>query len=91
MQPLVLREVIFADPDSIYSVFPSSFRGHAVEVDGSQHVENTTDIIRDAHFRASRFRIIRLRNDEALRNLDAASLTIFAEMKNSGVDSVASP
>lgn len=56
-----------------------------VEVDGSQHAESTADIRRDAHFRAHGFRIIRLWNDEVLRNLDAACLAILAELKSDGV------
>ncbi|KQY20978.1 endonuclease domain-containing protein [Rhizobium sp. Root483D2] len=55
-----------------------------VEVDGSQHAENSRDLVRDAFFRGQGFRILRFWNDEVVQNLDAVCLAILAELKNTG-------
>ncbi|WP_421873268.1 endonuclease domain-containing protein [Pararhizobium sp.] len=55
-----------------------------VEVDGSQHADNTRDLVRDAFFRGQGFRILRFWNDEVVQNLDAVCLAILAELKNTG-------
>lgn len=41
-----------------------------VEVDGAQHSENPADALRDAHFEASGFRVLRFWNDAIQRDLD---------------------
>ncbi len=55
-----------------------------VEVDGFQHAENARDLARDAFFRAEGFRILRFWNEEVVKNLDGACLTILSELRNSG-------
>jgi very-short-patch-repair endonuclease len=55
-----------------------------VEVDGSQHADNTRDLVRDAFFRGQGFRILRFWNDEVVQNLDAVCLAILTELKNTG-------
>jgi very-short-patch-repair endonuclease len=55
-----------------------------LEVDGSQHADNTRDLVRDAFFRGQGFRILRFWNDEVVQNLDAVCLAILAELKNTG-------
>ncbi|WP_276118244.1 endonuclease domain-containing protein [Pararhizobium qamdonense] len=55
-----------------------------VEVDGSQHADNTRDLVRNAFFRGQGFRILRFWNDEVVQNLDAVCLAILAELKNTG-------
>ena len=55
-----------------------------VEVDGSQHADNTRDLVRDALFRGQGFRILRFWNDEVVQNLDAVCLAILVELKNTG-------
>jgi len=55
-----------------------------IEVDGGQHAESKSDEIRDAFFRSQGFRVLRFWNDEVVRNVDGAVLTILAELRSSG-------
>ena len=55
-----------------------------VEVDGAQHAESTSDLVRDAHFSNQGFRIVRVWNHEVAANLEGVCLTILVELKNSG-------
>jgi very-short-patch-repair endonuclease len=55
-----------------------------VEVDGSQHVENDYDKMRDAALTAGGFRVLRFWNDEIVRNIDGACKHILLELKNTG-------
>ena len=55
-----------------------------VEVDGSQHADNTRDLVRDAFFRGQGFRILRFWNEEVVQNLDAVCPVILTELKNTG-------
>jgi very-short-patch-repair endonuclease len=57
-----------------------------IEVDGGQHAESTSDAIRDAFFQAQGFRVLRFWNDDVVKGLDGAVLTIRAELRNRGVD-----
>ena len=55
-----------------------------VEVDGFQHAESGRDLARDAFFHGQGFRILRFWNEEIVRNLDGACLTILSELRNTG-------
>jgi very-short-patch-repair endonuclease len=55
-----------------------------VEVDGSQHIENEYDRIRDAALVSAGFRVLRFWNDEVLKNLDGACKHILLELRNTG-------
>jgi very-short-patch-repair endonuclease len=55
-----------------------------IEVDGGQHAESTSDAIRDAFFRAQGFHVLRFWNDDVVKGLDGAVLTIRAELRNRG-------
>ncbi len=50
-----------------------------VEVDGGQHSESVRDMVRDRHFEAKGFRILRAWNDEVERNIDGVCATILHE------------
>jgi len=41
-----------------------------VEVDGGQHAENQKDVVRDSYLRREGFRVLRLWNNDVLRNTD---------------------
>ncbi|MGH6890925.1 MAG: endonuclease domain-containing protein, partial [Dongiaceae bacterium] len=47
-----------------------------IEVDGGQHAQRTTDTQRDAWLLAHGYRTLRLWNNDVLRNLEGALLTI---------------
>jgi very-short-patch-repair endonuclease len=55
-----------------------------VEVDGGQHSESMRDDIRDRHFEAKGFRIVRVWNDEVERNIDGVCGTILSEAGRQG-------
>jgi very-short-patch-repair endonuclease len=57
-----------------------------IEVDGGQDAESTSDAIRDAFFQAQGFRVLRFWNDDVVKGLDGAVLTIRAELRNRGED-----
>ena len=48
-----------------------------VEVDGGQHAESVRDQVRDAHFRASGFRVLRFWNDNVIRNIGGVCAEIL--------------
>ena len=50
-----------------------------VEVDGGQHSESDSDAVRDRHFEAAGFRVLRFLNDDVLENIDGVCLTILRE------------
>jgi very-short-patch-repair endonuclease len=52
-----------------------------VEVDGGQHNDSLADAKRDRHFELKDFKIIRFWNDEVVKNIDGACLTILGEAK----------
>jgi len=52
-----------------------------VEADGSQHVENGADQVRDAWLKSQDFRILRFWNDDILRDTDAVSEAIHAALR----------
>ena len=52
-----------------------------VEADGSQHVENAADQARDAWLKSQGFRILRLWNNDILRDTDAAGEAILAALR----------
>lgn len=52
-----------------------------VEVDGGQHAESQHDAVRDRHFEAAGFRVLRLWNDEVLKNIDGVCLAILQEAR----------
>ena len=52
-----------------------------VEADGSQHVENDADQVRDAWLKSQDFRILRFWNDDILRDTDAVSEAIHAALR----------
>ena len=52
-----------------------------VEADGSQHVENGADQVRDAWLNSQDFRILRFWNDDILRDTDAVSEAIHAALR----------
>lgn len=52
-----------------------------VEVDGGQHSESQSDAVRDRHFEAAGFRVLRCWNDEVLKNLDGVCLAILREAR----------
>ena len=49
-----------------------------VELDGSQHAESTRDRTRDANLEERGFRVLRLWNDDVMRDLDSTCATILA-------------
>ncbi|WP_017966739.1 endonuclease domain-containing protein [Rhizobium leguminosarum] len=55
-----------------------------IEVDGSQHAENAADIVRDDHFKAEGFRILRFWNDEVENSLDFVCASILTQLRNRG-------
>jgi very-short-patch-repair endonuclease len=55
-----------------------------IEVDGSQHVESLSDRIRDRHFQAQGFHILRFWYDDVERNLEAVVMMIRAALLNRG-------
>ncbi|WP_342585819.1 MULTISPECIES: endonuclease domain-containing protein, partial [unclassified Mesorhizobium] len=55
-----------------------------IEVDGSQHADSQGDVVRDRHFEAHSFRILRFWNEEVERNLDAVCEAILQETKGRG-------
>ncbi|MDI6026068.1 DUF559 domain-containing protein [Corticibacterium sp. UT-5YL-CI-8] len=50
-----------------------------LEVDGSQHAQSESDLMRDRHFAALGFKILRFWNDDVLKNLDGVCQTILHE------------
>jgi very-short-patch-repair endonuclease len=52
-----------------------------VEVDGGQHADNPTDLVRDAWLQAQGFQVLRFWNNEVLQNIDGVLETIAAELK----------
>ncbi|WP_422358091.1 endonuclease domain-containing protein [Qipengyuania flava] len=52
-----------------------------VEADGSQHVENGADQVRDAWLKSQGFRVLRFWNDDILRDTDAVSEAIHAALR----------
>ncbi|MEC8713864.1 MAG: DUF559 domain-containing protein [Pseudomonadota bacterium] len=52
-----------------------------VEADGSQHVENGADQVRDAWLKSQDFRILRFWNDDILRDTDAVGEAIHAALR----------
>jgi very-short-patch-repair endonuclease len=52
-----------------------------VEVDGGQHSESQSDAVRDRHFEAAGFRVLRCWNDEVLKNIDGVCLAILLEAR----------
>lgn len=52
-----------------------------VEVDGGQHAESESDAVRDRHFEAAGFRVLRCWNDEVLENIDGVCLAILYEAR----------
>ena len=53
-----------------------------VEIDGSQHAEPRHDQDRDAELKARGFRVLRLWNDDVLKELDAVCDTIIAYVRD---------
>jgi very-short-patch-repair endonuclease len=51
-----------------------------IEADGSQHADNKDDARRDAFLRAQGFRILRVWNNQVLREGDAVAAAIFARL-----------
>ena len=49
-----------------------------VEVDGSQHLESSSDRIRDEFLRSRRYRVLRFWNSDVLTNTDGVCESIFA-------------
>ena len=47
-----------------------------IELDGSQHAESTLDVVRDAYFEKQGYRVLRVWNNEILRNPNAVLDTI---------------
>ena len=56
-----------------------------VEIDGSQHAESPRDHVRDAELKSRGFRILRLWNDEVLREIDAVCDTIIAYVRDASL------
>ena len=54
-----------------------------VEADGSQHLNNPNDKIRDAFFTSQGFRILRFWNSEVRNNLEGVLTTIQKAITNS--------
>ena len=50
-----------------------------VEVDGSQHAESERDAVRDRHFEAAGFKMLRFWNDDVLTGIDGVCLMILRE------------
>jgi very-short-patch-repair endonuclease len=58
-----------------------------VELDGSQHVEQTAyDARRDAFLRSAGYRVLRFWNGDVQRELDAVVETIFQALHRSEID-----
>jgi very-short-patch-repair endonuclease len=52
-----------------------------IEVDGDQHAESRADALRDGHFRAAGFNVLRFWNDEVERELDFVCRKILAALQ----------
>ncbi|WP_306088334.1 endonuclease domain-containing protein [Qipengyuania flava] len=52
-----------------------------VEADGSQHVENGADQVRDAWLKSQDFRILRFWNNDILRDTEAVGEAIHAALR----------
>ena len=48
-----------------------------VEVDGGQHSGSESDAVRDRHFEALGFKVLRFWNDDVTKNIDGVCLTIL--------------
>lgn len=55
-----------------------------VEVDGSQHAECEYDKARNVELSRAGFRILRILNDDIIRNLDGECREILMELRNVG-------
>ncbi|RUM02709.1 endonuclease domain-containing protein [Rhizobium chutanense] len=55
-----------------------------IEVDGWQHADSAADHVRDDHFRAEGFRILRFWNDEVENSLDFVCASILTHLRNRG-------
>jgi very-short-patch-repair endonuclease len=51
-----------------------------VEVDGSQHADNTSDVKRDADLEALGYRVVRVWNNEVLGNIDGVLQMLLTEL-----------
>ncbi|WP_352556970.1 endonuclease domain-containing protein [Mesorhizobium caraganae] len=56
--------------------------GLVVEIDGSQHAESASDIIRGAELKARGFRVLRFWNDDVLKDLNGVCDTIIAYVQD---------
>jgi very-short-patch-repair endonuclease len=54
-----------------------------IEVDGGQHVDSQADKVRDAHLRASGFRVVRYWNADVLRNPEGVLTDLLAQLVRS--------
>ena len=54
-----------------------------VEVDGGQHAESESDLVRDAYLASEGYRVLRFWNSDVLANLDGVLQTILASLKSS--------
>lgn len=52
-----------------------------IEVDGSQHAESQSDLIRDAYLTAEGFRVIRFWNGEVLSNTEGVLTAILSALQ----------
>ena len=56
-----------------------------IEADGSQHTENSRDIVRDSHLKAQGFRVLRFWNNDILTNPEGVLTAILDAAKQSRV------
>lgn len=56
--------------------------GLIIEVDGSQHADSDSDRSRDAELKVRGFRVLRLWNDDVLRDMNAVCDTIIAYVRD---------
>ncbi|TGT35611.1 endonuclease domain-containing protein [Mesorhizobium sp. M8A.F.Ca.ET.165.01.1.1] len=56
-----------------------------IEIDGSQHADSASDRSRDAELKARGFRVLRLWNDDVLKDMNAVCDTIIAYVRDTNL------
>ena len=52
-----------------------------VEIDGGQHLDNKSDLVRDAKLKAQDYRVLRFWNNEIIENLDGVLAVILQHLR----------
>ena len=62
-----------------------------IEVDGGQHSESQSDVVRDAYLEREGFRVLRFWNNDVLRNTNGVLEVILSELATPSPGSLRSP